>query len=392
MQYSGKVYFFRALVVLVFFSFLSNGLRIDVGINLTLAYFTLSLIFIIPFQHNGIIKKSLYINAIPIYAFYLFSILTVIYSIDTETTIRYVFGAILLLYFFTITVLLFQIEKINLLDTLNKLVVFYVLGTLIYYTLGLLSFDSLQEHSKYYGIFVEKSLPRLIGFTIDPNFAALTLLFCFFIALNNRSKFGKVILVLCLFLIAATLSRSGLLALLFSMLFGQVLSGDFKKLALSIGGISFLILLTIMLVFFGYADITELIEKRISGIRGGAGRLDLWSNALTLFEMNPIFGSGAFTFRELNELFFDSDRFAHNTYIEVMVEMGAVGGFLFLLMNIHLFYLSYTLRRIYSFMLPISISFIIMSATLSLYINTITVFYFVLVLLAYEESKKSMRL
>ena len=392
MQYSGKLYVFRALVVLVLFSFFSNGLRIDVGINLTIAYFTLSLIFILPFHHNGIIKKSLYLNAIPIYVFYLYSILTVVYSINTETTIRYVFGALLLLYFFTTTILLFQIEKINLLDTLNKLVVLYVLGTLFYYTLGLLSFDSLQEHSTSYGVFIEKSLPRLIGFTIDPNFAALTLLFCFFIILNHKSKFGKIILVLCLFLIAATLSRSGLLALLFSVFFGQILSGDFRKLAASIGGVSFLVLLIVMLVFFGYADVSELIEKRTSGIQGGAGRIDLWSNALTLFEINPIFGSGAFTFRELNELFFDSDRFAHNTYIEVMVEMGAVGGALFLLMNVHLLYLSYSMRKVYSFMLPISISFIIMSATLSLYINTITVFYFVLVLLAHEESKKGIRL
>ncbi|BDA01586.1 hypothetical protein V130003_25680 [Vibrio cholerae] len=104
---------------------------------------------------------------------------------------------------------------------------------------------------------------------------------------------------------------------------------------------------------------------------------------LQLFLINPIFGSGAFTFRDLNEFYYNSSRFAHNTYIEVLVEMGIVGFLLYILMILNLMLFSYSNKQIRVFIFPSFISFLIMLFTLSLYINSVSIFFYIIAIYAH---------
>ncbi|EOX1587448.1 TPA: O-antigen ligase family protein [Vibrio cholerae] len=321
---------------------------------------------------------------VSIVIFYFYSFLTAIYSYDIESSIKYVIGGALLILIVGVATMYYYIYKPHLMTTLTIFSKVYVLITLVSYFLGLMFMDLGHEHATYYGVFIEKSLPRLKGITIDPNFASLTLVFCFFIFFGQKyTRKNVFLLAVTLFLIFATLSRSGVISLIISFLIISLIL-DFKKNLIKI--IFLIVFLSAFVYFsidFAFFDYEVFIEKRISGIENGAGRFDMWINAYELFLINPIFGSGAFTFRDLNEFYYNSSRFAHNTYIEVLVEMGIVGFLLYILMILNLMLFSYSNKQIRVFIFPSFISFLIMLFTLSLYINSVSIFFYIIAIYAH---------
>ncbi|HAS8338593.1 O-antigen ligase family protein [Vibrio vulnificus] len=376
--------FAENLLVLYFLSLLANRFYIDIGFALSFAYFFLAiiLVFLIIQFRRAVVSTD--VITISVAIFYLFACFTGLYSINLDSSLRFLFGAILL-FVSTIAASSFSISnKVSLDKVLNKLVRIYLLISLFSLVYGLVIFNAKMEHHTFGGLLVEKSVPRLVGLTIDPNFAALTYIFCFFylLSLTPNTSFRKSLILISFILTIATLSRSAMLALFLGVLVYVFMRMKYilKYSYYTVFGIGLLTPLVIYLDSLGVLNILDIVEKRTSGLTTGAGRFELWANALELFSIKPLLGHGIFSFRHVNMLNFGVDRYAHNTFLEVLVETGVVGFVLFMLIQFSILFKAYYSGR-RGFLYPFYISFFIMSFSLSLYLNSIFIFVIIIFIL-----------
>ncbi|MCJ0877528.1 O-antigen ligase family protein [Pseudomonas sp. JI-2] len=382
MPYSSQMCFFstagaRAYFP-IFFYLLSLVLlllwrpNIDIGFVLTPTY--LMFLLAIPLIF---IKRQVYFYRFDFFLilFYFFSLLTSSYAPDPGTSVRFFLGVTVFLgIYLCFKLSAFGIDIDSALSAFGRLGKYYFSAALIFYMAGFIAYGSWQEHQIYYGLMVERTLPRLVAFGFDPNLSAITLIpFIFYFMLGRRSY---VWLFLGLFLLFATMSRGAVL----SMIIGLIGLAVFKptKATIAAVGITFLLVVVgaTLLFFFDVLPMSYL-EQRMSGFISGSGRTEIWLNAWEMFSLRPIIGWGGFSFRDVNQVFFDDPRFAHNTYIEVLVESGIVGFFVFagcvFLM----------LRRSISmgsdprllFVMPAIFSFAVSMFFLSVYINQVFIFY-----------------
>ncbi|WP_179947264.1 O-antigen ligase family protein [Vibrio splendidus] len=342
----------------------------------------MTFIFLLNFRSSVVSSDVITIS---VAAFYLYACFTGLYSINHDSSLRFIFGAILLFISVSVVCGVSLANKISLENVLRKLVPLYLTISLMSLVYGLGTFNATMEHQTFGGVMVEKSVPRLVGLTIDPNFAALTFIFCFFYLLSSPSSFflRKCLILLSVLLIIATLSRSALIALIVGVIlyaFMQ-LRNIFKYCVFTILGVSILTPLVLYLDSLGVFNIVEIIEKRTSGIATGAGRFELWSHALELFSLKPLLGHGIFSFRHVNYLTFGVDRYAHNTFLEVLVETGILGFVLFMLIQVSILFRAYFSEK-KTFLFPLYASFFVMSFSLSLYLNSIFIFFLILFVLS----------
>jgi len=75
---------------------------------------------------------------------------------------------------------------------------------------------------------------------------------------------------------------------------------------------------------------------------GANDRYELFANGLYFFVRSPILGHGENAYTELNSLVFDRNMYSHNTYVELLTNLGLVG---FLLYYIPYFQVIFSLRR-----------------------------------------------
>jgi len=131
-----------------------------------------------------------------------------------------------------------------------------------------------------------------------------------------------------------------------------------------------------------------LVDSRLKNLTDGSGRYEIWVNAINLFLERPLGGWGAFSFRPLNLLFWGDDKYAHNTYIEILVETGLLGFLLFSLFLLLLFVRAhsiYSRDRRFGFLIPTYFSFLVGLIFLSLYINTLFLFFVMLYSVNHEN-------
>lgn len=144
--------------------------------------------------------------------------------------------------------------------------------------------------------------------------------------------------VLCAAGVFVTLSRGGLIATVFALLVSLFVAGRWRVQAL---------LLTLLValggfVYFGYVASEDAVE-RVTQVEGGSGRTDLWTVGLRMVEAEPVHGVGAGNFQAASvhyllepgvlrrdEFIVDNPKSAHNTYLQVLAELGFVGLALFL--------------------------------------------------------------
>jgi O-antigen ligase len=89
------------------------------------------------------------------------------------------------------------------------------------------------------------------------------------------------------------------------------------------------ILATLLAVFIG---LQSTLEKFLSGSYIGGGRIDYWSNSLSMFRDFPVFGTGLGTFKYAYFLYGKEAGWlthAHNEYIENMADMGVLAFIVF---------------------------------------------------------------
>jgi O-antigen ligase len=144
---------------------------------------------------------------------------------------------------------------------------------------------------------------------------------------------------LCLTGILFSLSRGGLIGVAGGLVVAVLVGGRWRGRVLALCGV-------VVATAFGYfAFFASLPAKeRVLDVGGtrGTGRLDLWTVGLRMIEAHPLngVGSGQFAISSVHYLLrpgliesgafiLSTPKVAHNTYLNVVAEVGIVGGVLF---------------------------------------------------------------
>lgn len=149
---------------------------------------------------------------------------------------------------------------------------------------------------------------------------------------------GGVALPICVAGIVLSLSRGGLLGLGGASAAAIVLGGRWRgRVATAVGGI----LLAALSYFNLFASLPA--KERVSNVGGGGtGRLDLWTVAERMIAAHPFEGVGTGQFQTASvhyllrpgsiqraDFILSRPKVAHNTYLNIVAELGVVGGVLF---------------------------------------------------------------
>ena len=189
---------------------------------------------------------------------------------------------------------------------------------------------------------------RLAGGIGNPNELATILVVALTLALGLAAVLrGSLVLRLLAFAAVAisaagiflTGSRGGLVALAVAMLAFLLTGSRFR-------GRLVLVAITLAFATVGYYNNIASLEtrERLTDVESGSGRTDLWEVGWRMVEDQPVRGVGGGNFEAVSpsyllqpgvieraELFIGSDpKVAHNSYLEIWAELGAVGLFLFL--------------------------------------------------------------
>ena len=174
----------------------------------------------------------------------------------------------------------------------------------------------------------------------DPNYTAVSLMFCSIYSFYFSRKEGKtnpkyVFLTVYFFILhVLTFSRGVYLAVALTALISFIptirrISQRYRHLFL---GLAFLLVGSIPF-FLLLAWEKVKIFLRFDSIKTGAGRTNLWLNGIRVLAKKPIFGFGAGTFRYLastDSFLLIPGQVAHNTWLEIAVGGGVIALFLFL--------------------------------------------------------------
>jgi putative inorganic carbon (hco3(-)) transporter len=205
--------------------------------------------------------------------------------------------------------------------------------------------------SAIYGLVVPapaSDFGRLEGAGGDPNETAAALVAAAALAIALAATLrGKPLLrlavlavaPLCAFASLLTLSRGGLVAFGAALIAAVLMAGRRR------GQILVLALVAASLavgyfVFLAPASATE----RVTEVHGGTGRTDIWKVGWRMVQGAPLQGIGAGNFPVVSihyllepgallrdDFIIDTPKVAHNTYLEVLAELGIVGLTLFLI-------------------------------------------------------------
>lgn len=245
--------------------------------------------------------------------------------------------------------------KISIDNTIHAIIlsgVAYGLITLIVFavhSLGI-TLPGIIAHSRSaIGFFLERSSmvndsiyigTRYRGFTGDPNLVTATLILPCVLSVYclNRSTLNRfrnfAVIILSVFTVFITNSRTGIIALCFAMILSYLLIGKRKGLKLVI----FVCFAIALGVWYSFSDfnILSLYDGR-SSLTSSHGRLTIWSNAITtLNENNPLFGIGS---ARLASSEYQSI-YCHNTWLEWICGNGWLFG-----VSISLFFMFEGLKK-----------------------------------------------
>jgi len=195
---------------------------------------------------------------------------------------------------------------------------------------------------------VSEGAERVTGTIGDPNELAAALLVGLalgagFVLSRGRSLAlrlgGLAAIPICAAGIFLSLSRGGLVALVAVLAAGTVLAGRWRA---AMTGLLVLVAASGVLYFTQIASLPA--RERVTTTAGGSGRSDLWTIGLRMVHAHPIGGVGAGNFPvvsanyvlqpgliQRSELIFSAaPKITHNTYLQVLAEMGVVGFVLFM--------------------------------------------------------------
>jgi hypothetical protein len=135
-----------------------------------------------------------------------------------------------------------------------------------------------------------------------------------------------------------SLSRGGLVATAFALLFALLVAGRWRIQAL-------VLVVAVVLgagFYYGFIASEDQVD-RVTRVEGGTGRSDLWTIGWRMVEAEPVGGVGIGNFQTASihyllepgalrrdEFIVDDPKSAHNTYLHMLAELGFVGATLFM--------------------------------------------------------------
>lgn len=144
--------------------------------------------------------------------------------------------------------------------------------------------------------------------------------------------------LLCFAGIMLTLSRGGLLGLFVAMMLAVLLGGQWRRRMA--GMCAAVVLLGVF--YFTFIASVPAQQRIVNANGGGTGRLSLWTIGLRMIKANPLKGVGTGQFEIASphyllrpgliprgDLILATPKVAHNTYLNILAELGLVGGVLF---------------------------------------------------------------
>ena len=186
---------------------------------------------------------------------------------------------------------------------------------------------------------------RLTGATAEANELAMLLVvaaaFAAALATYLRGRSAAWLLAalaapLALFAMFATLSRSGLAALLAAVVLGILIGGRWRRAV----AVATAVIAAVGCLYFVTAA-PSAVERVTSS--DSSGRQDLWTVGWRMASANPLIGVGADNFRtrsinylvepgviQVDQYIVEKPLVAHNVYLELLAELGVVGLALFL--------------------------------------------------------------
>jgi O-antigen ligase len=187
---------------------------------------------------------------------------------------------------------------------------------------------------------------RLGGAGGDPNETAAALVAGLALAVALAISFrGKPLLRsaclfavgICMFALFLTSSRGGLIALGAALVAAVLLAGRRR------GRMTLAALGAVLVTVLYFATLApDAVRERVTQSDGGTGRVDIWTVGWRMVESAPLqgVGSGNFTTASIHHLLepgailrddfiVDTPKVAHNTYLQVIAELGVVGIALF---------------------------------------------------------------
>lgn len=346
MESMGSIRSSRFANYLGFLFFLSLGfsaLYIDIGFALKPYMLVTGLIFAYLFYHfmHGKVRfKALFAHE---HLYLLFLVVlggSALYSIYPQDSLRFTLNAILIgcayLILRTFFLNFISLDKTRRLIGSTGFIV--ALSSLIFYLIGMVALNSnfFGNDITSYGVLIDRGTPRLIGLIgSDPNIAAMFLsFFLLFLLPFKGSVITKLLLSAAIIL---TFSRGGYLALAAAlMVFGAIRVRSLHGLSLvkklvGIAVATILVFGTLQLTLG--IDIIDTASGRFeeSSTDNGSGRIDIWSYAMQTFQQYPIFGVGANSTLQYNINHYGEHHYVHNTYVEVLSELGLIGILLYII-------------------------------------------------------------
>ncbi len=144
--------------------------------------------------------------------------------------------------------------------------------------------------------------------------------------------------VVCVSGVVLSLSRGGLVALGVALLAAVAVAGRWRPLA---GAVVVAVAVAVVGYFALYAPLSA--TQRVTRTQGGTGRADIWTVGWRMVGARPLTGVGAGNFTSASvhyllepgvirrsDLIVDTPKVAHNTYLQVLAELGVPGLALFL--------------------------------------------------------------
>jgi O-antigen ligase len=175
--------------------------------------------------------------------------------------------------------------------------------------------------------------PNALASVLVPGIALATFLF-----FSGRSGWAKVAIAISLiamgFALLLTGSRGGLVAFAVSVPVAVMCAGIVRRRMI----VALVAVLTLGIGYYSYVASPAAAERVTSfSADGGAGRLDLWTVAGSVVEDRPFFGVGAGNFPAVEAVYVTETQnlpnaevvvgklVVHNTYLELLAELGPLG-------------------------------------------------------------------
>ena len=340
---------------IILLSFLLGNYNIELGF--ALKPFMITSFFLIIFLLLSNIRSIQLSNFD--YLFFTLSIyggITVMFSPDIIAGLRlFILSQLCIVCYLTtsayFTKLKYSVQEIN-----NSIIIsgfLFNIFSFILYFIGLYIVINSGDFTNYngqdiFGLTIDRGLPRMIGLTFDPNFFVMfNIIFFYFLAFKKRNNFESLTFILVAMAIIFSLSRGGILAIALPLIFNFFQSFKRLKISKRAIGISIFIMILILAITLYMGDYVYIIlEKRFGNLGSGSGRTTLIYTMFELIASNPLFGVGWHNFRYYNNEITGNYHYGHNTFLELLTELGLVGFFLYCLFLIFVFHRAYQISSI----------------------------------------------